>query len=292
MSTTFTHDSPHRVFVRGEVEIADGVAIAPGVLLQAEVGGRLLIAEGVCIGENTVVHVYEGTLEIQAGAVLGAGVLIVGSGLIGMNACIGAAATLRDPQVETCQIIPAGALVGEGGRQILLNPESGSLQPAVSSPTESPASPVMQPESLPQREVTQTYPYMAIYPLYSHAPTQPTSQLTPQPLPQAVKATPASHYPYLPAYPLYGATPPPPAVEPPPPPDYSPIATSETPPGTWEPVTTHPPAPTPSAPVGSMPEPAGALVVPEPERQVYGQAYLNHLLGTLLPHRRQNGSTP
>ncbi len=112
--------SNFQVCISGDVVVDEGAAIAPGVILRADPDSRISIAAGACIGMGVIIHAREGTLEVGAGVILGAGVLIVGSGAIGANACIGAATTLINPCIDKMQILPAGSLIGDGGRQVTL----------------------------------------------------------------------------------------------------------------------------------------------------------------------------
>jgi len=109
------------VIVTGDVSIDKSAAIAPGVILQADPDSRIIIAAGVCIGMGAILHAHKGILEIDAGAILGAGVLVVGVGKIGANACIGAATTIWNSSVDSWQVLPAGSMVGETGRKIADN---------------------------------------------------------------------------------------------------------------------------------------------------------------------------
>jgi carbon dioxide concentrating mechanism protein CcmN len=102
-------------YIQGDVTIEPGVVIAPGVLLQAGPNSRIIIRAGACLGMGVILQAHEGTLEIQAGASLGAGVLVFGSGKIGSNACIGTTSTLLNPSVEPSQVIAPGSLLGEMG---------------------------------------------------------------------------------------------------------------------------------------------------------------------------------
>lgn len=104
--------------VLGDVSIDDSVAIASGVILQADVNCRLIIHAGVSIGMGTILHAHHGNLEIQAGVVLGAGVLIIGKAKIGNNACIGSTTTIWNADVAPERIIPPGSVVGNSGREI------------------------------------------------------------------------------------------------------------------------------------------------------------------------------
>ena len=130
--------SNSQILMSGDVVVNDGAAIAPGVILQADPGSRLSIAAGACIGMGAILHAREGNLDIGAGVILGAGVLVVGSGTIGANACIGAAATLIDPCIPQMQILPAGSLLGDSSRQIIAEdapPETtAAAAPAVEPP--------------------------------------------------------------------------------------------------------------------------------------------------------------
>lgn len=112
-------------YIRGDVTIHPNAAIASGVILQAEPGSRIIIAAGVCVGMGAILHVYEGTLEIEEGASLGAGALIIGQGQIGTNACIGSMTTIFNASVPSNEVIQPHSLIGETGRQVVLdNPET------------------------------------------------------------------------------------------------------------------------------------------------------------------------
>ncbi len=100
-------------YIQGDVTIEPGAVIAPGVLLQAGPNSRILLRAGACLGMGVILQAHEGTLEIQAGANLGAGVLVYGSGKIGSNACIGTTSTLLNPSIEPSQVIAPGSLIGE-----------------------------------------------------------------------------------------------------------------------------------------------------------------------------------
>lgn len=100
------------VYVSGEVTIDETAAIAPGVILQATAQGRIIIRAGACIGMGTILTANEGTIEIGEGVILGAGVLIVGSGKISDRACIGAASTLISTSIEEMQLVSPGSLFG------------------------------------------------------------------------------------------------------------------------------------------------------------------------------------
>ncbi len=106
---------PH---ISGDVTIDPGAGIAPGVLLLAEPGSQIWIAAGVCIGMGSILHAHHGPLIIEAGVTLGTGVLVVGTGRIGANACVGSATTLVNCTVAPGQVVPPGSLLGDTSRRI------------------------------------------------------------------------------------------------------------------------------------------------------------------------------
>jgi carbon dioxide concentrating mechanism protein CcmN len=124
------HDS--QVYISGDVTIDPSAAIAPGVLLHASEGSSITIAAGVCIGMGAVLHACGGMLEIQMGASLGAGVLMVGASVIGPNACIGAQSTLLNTSLEGNVLVPSGSVLGDRSRQIQL--EAEVVPPVISTP--------------------------------------------------------------------------------------------------------------------------------------------------------------
>ncbi|MEH2271895.1 MAG: transferase [Nostoc sp.] len=118
-------------YISGEVTIHPSAVLAPGVILQAAVNSKIIIGPGVCIGMGAILQVHEGTLEVEAGANLGAGFLMVGKGKIGANACIGSATTVFNYSVEPGQVIPPGSILGDTSRQIaqIKQPESSTNNP-------------------------------------------------------------------------------------------------------------------------------------------------------------------
>ncbi len=101
----------------GDVTIFPGAAIAPGVLLQADVGSRIVIRAGVCIGLGSVIHATHGTITINDGANLGAGVLLIGDVTIGARACLGSAVTVINSAVAARAILESGLVVGDRSRR-------------------------------------------------------------------------------------------------------------------------------------------------------------------------------
>jgi len=171
--------SNSQILMSGDVVVNEGAAIAPGVIMQAEPGSRISIAAGACIGLGVILHAREGTLEIEAGVILGAGVLVVGAGKIGANACIGAGTTLIDPCIDQMQIMPAGSLIGDTSRQAAAEATAAAPAAAPTSPetpeaTTPPVAPPIEPPSPPQTP-PQTAPETAAEPPESTAaePPQP-----------------------------------------------------------------------------------------------------------------------
>jgi carbon dioxide concentrating mechanism protein CcmN len=126
-------------YLCGQVELDPEVAIAGQVILGAAPGCRLIISAGVCLGRNVVIQACRGDLVIEPGAVLGSGVLVVGQGRIGQNACIGADSTLIDPQLRVNQVIPPKSLLGDPS-QASSRPELPA-HPPPELPAELPADP-------------------------------------------------------------------------------------------------------------------------------------------------------
>ena len=105
------------VSIVGEVIIHEGAVIAPGTILQAAPNCRIIIHSGACIGMGTLINAYKGDIEIESGAMLGAGVLVVGQGRIGQNVCLGSCTTVINASVESGSTVEAGALIGDTSRQ-------------------------------------------------------------------------------------------------------------------------------------------------------------------------------
>lgn len=101
------------ICVSGDVTIHPSAVVAYGAILQAAPNSRIIIGEGACVGMGAVLNACQGIIEIRAGAVLGAGVLIVGWGEIGKNACIGTATTIFNASVGQMAVIPPGSLIGD-----------------------------------------------------------------------------------------------------------------------------------------------------------------------------------
>ncbi|MEO0520606.1 MAG: hypothetical protein AAF171_25280, partial [Cyanobacteria bacterium P01_A01_bin.116] len=66
--------------VVGDVSVDASAAIAPGVVLQASPGSRIVIGKGVCLAGGVCLQSKSGVLTISSGVSLGANVLVVGNG--------------------------------------------------------------------------------------------------------------------------------------------------------------------------------------------------------------------
>lgn len=130
-------------YVNGNVIIHPGAAIAPGVLLQADPESQIIIGAGACIGMGAVLHAYQGILEVGESANIGTGVLIVGKGKIGTNACIGSMTTIFNCSLESGQVVAPGTLLGDSSRPI-----EAQLQEIVPEVVETPNSQVAEPVSV------------------------------------------------------------------------------------------------------------------------------------------------
>lgn len=100
------------IHISGEVSIHQSAVIAPGVILQAAPNSKIIIAAGVCVGMGSILQAARGMIVVGAGANLGAGFLMVGTGTIGENACIGAASTVFNSSVAPGEIVAPGSVLG------------------------------------------------------------------------------------------------------------------------------------------------------------------------------------
>jgi carbon dioxide concentrating mechanism protein CcmN len=142
--------------VSGNVTIHPSAVIAPGVLLQADASSQIVIAAGVCIGAGTVLHVHQGSLEIEEGASLGASVLLFGSGRIGANACIGSRVTIFNSSIAPDQVVRSGSLVGDPSRAIA---QTEPAKAEVAEPTEeSPSQAETAPTEASSSQAAETAP--------------------------------------------------------------------------------------------------------------------------------------
>ena len=110
--------SNFHIYVEGDVSIDPSAVIAQGVILQAAPDSKIIIAAGVSIGMGSILHAQGGNLVVETNVNLGAGVLVVGKGTIGENACIGSVTTIWNYSVEPWQVVPAASILGDKGRKV------------------------------------------------------------------------------------------------------------------------------------------------------------------------------
>ena len=124
----------------GQVDIHPSAAIAPGAILRATPESRIAIAAGVCIGVGVILHAYRGEIVVGEGATLGAGVLVVGCAQIGANACIGAATTIFQTDVDPARAIAPGSILGDPSRKVEALEQESEPEPRTESeaPTAAP----------------------------------------------------------------------------------------------------------------------------------------------------------
>jgi carbonic anhydrase/acetyltransferase-like protein (isoleucine patch superfamily) len=149
ISTAFHLEPIHtdQYVVMGDVVIAAGVAIAPGVLLQADSGSRIVLGSGICLGMGCVVHASGGEIRIDAGVNLGAGVLIVGATTIGPGAIVGAGTTIFGEAIGPGQLVPPNSLLAKSIGPTVIAPEPVEVSPPVEVPQSVTAAP---PETPPK----------------------------------------------------------------------------------------------------------------------------------------------
>jgi carbon dioxide concentrating mechanism protein CcmN len=96
---------------------------------------------------GAILQVHEGTLEVETGANLGAGFLMVGKGKIGANACIGAATTVFNCSVEPGQVIAPGSILGDTSRQIAQTAQTKQPESSTNNSTATSAPPEKEEEN-------------------------------------------------------------------------------------------------------------------------------------------------
>ncbi len=264
--------------VSGDVTLADSVAIAPDVVLCANPDSQILMGTGVTIGTGSILHAYEGVLDIQEGVTIGSGVLILGHGEIGVNACVGTGTTIIDPNLTAEQMVPSHSLLGDNSRQIEQQIEenvplqaSGEVDLDVA-------------ETEIQTGIQQDNPEENASPELPPEPDSVWEQPQPNAEPDAENASPAE----LPPEPDSVWEQPQPDAKP----DAENASPAELPPepdSVWEAL--QPDAKPDAEPVEKVTSETELSQFPQP--QVYGQAQLDQLLNKLLPHRKSyNNSRP
>lgn len=148
--------SNSQYYLNGNVTIQEGAAIAPGVILQTDADSRIIIAAGVCIGMGAILQAHQGTIAVETGAILGAGVLVIGKGTIGANACVGTATTLYNSSIDAGQVVPSGSLLGDKGRQVAEATDADKEQESTGNPSvvapENPSIVSLESNSAPSAE--------------------------------------------------------------------------------------------------------------------------------------------
>ncbi len=144
--------STTQAYVSGDVVIDENVAIAPGVLIQADPQSQVVVGAGTCIGMGAIIHAIGGRLEIGAGVNLGAGVLILGTSKIGENACIGSTSTIINSSIAIGQVIASGSLIGDRSRQITETTEL--TQSVQANPSFNPTTSVTDPTLIPEPHIS------------------------------------------------------------------------------------------------------------------------------------------
>ncbi|WP_414566052.1 MULTISPECIES: transferase [unclassified Anabaena] len=184
-------------YISGEVTIHPSAVLAPGVILQAAVNSKIIIGPGVCIGMGSILQVSEGTLEVEAGANLGAGFLMVGKGKIGANACVGSATTVFNCSIEPGVVIPPGSVLGDNSRRI---EQTEQLEPstnhaAITSHEEENSQPEQNNVKADEEKVTSSTKISASafwqfkHKSTSSAKSSPTSESQPAPVDENTNAT-------------------------------------------------------------------------------------------------------
>jgi carbon dioxide concentrating mechanism protein CcmN len=104
--------------VSGDVEIHPTASLASGVILQAAPNQKIVIGADACIGMGAIINAAQGSINIGSGAILGAGVLIIGASKIGNNCCIGTSSTIFQSDVAPMMVIEPGSIMGDNSRQV------------------------------------------------------------------------------------------------------------------------------------------------------------------------------
>lgn len=113
--------------ISGDVDIHPTASLAPGVILQAAPNSRIVIGADVCIGMGVIINACQGSIEIESGATLGSGVLIVGESKIGSNVCVGTATTIFKASLPAMAVIKPGSIIGDVSRQLKVDENQGNV---------------------------------------------------------------------------------------------------------------------------------------------------------------------
>ena len=126
--------------ISGDVEIHPTASLAPGVILQAASNSRIVIGADVCIGMGVIINACKGSVEIGDGAILGAGVLIIGESKIGNSSCIGTSTTIFRQNVASMAVVEPGSILGDTSRQMNLEESEKTTKTDAQSQSEPPKS--------------------------------------------------------------------------------------------------------------------------------------------------------
>lgn len=146
--------SRNDVYISGDVRIDSGAVIAPGVVIQAAPNTYVAIAAGVCLGMGSIIQAHQGNIEIQQGAMIGAGVLIIGKSTIGENACIGYGSTIFRASIQAAIVVAPNSLLGDisrSGRGVVeqQTPKPPHFRASNQGQTTPPKSPAVKPTEDP-----------------------------------------------------------------------------------------------------------------------------------------------
>ncbi len=133
--------------ISGDVEVHPTASLAQGVILQAASESRIVIGADVCIGMGVIINACQGSVEIGDGAILGAGVLIIGESKIGNNSCIGTSTTIFRHNIAPMAVIEPGSILGDVSRPAASTPEQSESEQSESEQSESEQSESEQSES-------------------------------------------------------------------------------------------------------------------------------------------------
>jgi carbon dioxide concentrating mechanism protein CcmN len=104
--------------ISGDVEIHPTASLASGVILQAAPNQKIIVGADACIGMGAIINAAQGSIDIGSGAILGAGVLIIGASKIGNNCCIGTSSTIFQTDVAPMTVVEPGSIMGDSSRQV------------------------------------------------------------------------------------------------------------------------------------------------------------------------------
>lgn len=122
--------------ISGDVEVHPTASLAPGVILQAASESRIVIGADVCIGMGVIINACQGSVEIGDGAILGAGVLIIGESKIGNSSCIGTSTTIFRHNIASMAVVEPGSILGDASRPASIPEQSENIDDQQPSPTD------------------------------------------------------------------------------------------------------------------------------------------------------------